>query len=151
MPDFPAIREIATFLERWAPRSTAQSYDNVGLQVGDPDARVERAVIALDMTPAVLEEAISIEASLVITHHPLLFHPLTHVTTTTFVSNLAYRLAANGIGLYSIHTNLDAASGGVSYALGRQLGLTDMNFLDVFTPDGDAPDLTASNVDEIGF
>jgi len=135
MSDIPTIHQVARFLEQWAPRASAQSYDNVGLQVGDPQAEVHTAVLALDMTPAVLEEARAVEASLVITHHPLIFRPLRHVTTAEYTSNLTLRLAAEGVALYSIHTNLDAASGGVSFALGRQLGLTDLEFLDAFDPE----------------
>ena len=125
----PSVRDVAHFLEEWAPLSSAQSYDNVGLQVGDPSRRVVRGLIALDMTPDVLEEAQEMEASLIITHHPLIFRPLRSVTTEDFNANLAYGLAASGIALYSIHTNLDSAPGGVSFALGRHLGLADLDFL----------------------
>ncbi len=137
MPDFPTIRDIAAFLEDWAPRASAQPYDNVGLQVGDPTVAVRRALLALDMTPQVLDEAASAAAELIITHHPLIFRPLRSVTPTSFSSNLAYRLAASGIALYSIHTNLDAASGGVSFALARRLGISDLEFLQTFEIDGE--------------
>ena len=137
--DFPTIGAIGEALEAWAPRGTAQSYDNVGLQVGDARRRVERALIALDMTPAVYEEARRQGATLVITHHPLLFSPLRSVTADGFVSSLALRLAEAGIALYSIHTNLDAAPGGVSFALAERLGLEDVRFLDPFEEaDGEA-------------
>ncbi|MEX0746393.1 MAG: Nif3-like dinuclear metal center hexameric protein [Rhodothermales bacterium] len=131
----PSVRDIAHFLEEWAPLSSAQSYDNVGLQVGDPTARVLRGLIALDMTPDVLEEAREMRASLIITHHPLIFRPLQSVTTEHFSGNLAFGLAASGIALYSIHTNLDAAPGGVSFALGRHLGLVDLDFLEMDSED----------------
>src|SRR5690606_606058 len=108
----------------------AQSYDNVGLQIGDPARTVERALLALDLTPQVVEEARALGATLIITHHPLLFRPLRAVTTASFVSGLALRLAEAGIALYSIHTNLDAAPGGVSFALAEQLGLQEIRFLD---------------------
>ncbi len=134
MPDSetPSIRSIADALEAWAPPGSAQSYDNVGLQVGDASRPVSTALLALDMTPQVLEEAKSLGAELVITHHPLLFRPLGSVTAGGFVSTLALRLAEAGIGLYSIHTNLDAAPGGVSFALAEHLGLTEVEFLDGF-------------------
>lgn len=128
----PTILDIAEFLERWAPRSSAQSYDNVGLQVGDPAVAVKTGLIALDMTPDVLNEAESLDASLVITHHPLIFQPLRYITPQTYTSNLALRLAASGIALYSIHTNLDAASGGVSFALAETLGVRNLGFLEAF-------------------
>ena len=92
------------------------------------DKRIE--VIALDMTPDVLAESREIEASLVITHHPLIFRPLRRLTTESLNPSLALGLASTGIALYSIHTNLDAAPGGVSFALGKQLGLLQLDFLE---------------------
>jgi dinuclear metal center YbgI/SA1388 family protein len=130
--NYPTLQAISNALEIWAPPESAQSYDNVGLQVGDPDRAVRKVLIALDATPAVLEEAQNIGADLIITHHPLLFKPLRHLTPQTFVSNLAFRLAQSGIALYSIHTNLDAAPAGVSFALAHHLGLEDVRFLDIF-------------------
>ena len=129
---YPTIGDIGKALEAWAPRDSAQEYDNVGLQVGDARRAVTRALIALDLTPAVLAEAKQHEATLIITHHPLLFHPLRSVTADGFVSSLALRLAEAGIALYSIHTNLDAALGGVSFALADLLDLEDIRFLDPF-------------------
>ncbi|MDQ7039789.1 MAG: Nif3-like dinuclear metal center hexameric protein [Rhodothermus sp.] len=126
---FPTIREITEALEAWAPPGSAQSYDNVGLQVGDPERTVRRALLALDMTPAVFEEARALGAELIITHHPLLFRPLRQLTPGNLVASLALRLAESGIALYSIHTNLDAAPGGVSFALATHLGLQDVQFL----------------------
>lgn len=105
------------------------SYDNVGLQVGDPDTEVRTALLGLDMTPELLEEAKKLGATLILTHHPLLFRPVRAVTTETYVPNLVWRLAAENIALYSIHTNLDAAPGGVSFALAHRLGLEDAVFL----------------------
>lgn len=132
MDDAPTISEITDTLEAWAPPGSAQDYDNVGLQVGDASRSVSTAILALDATPEVLDEAKQADADLVITHHPLLFQPLDGVTADSFVSNLALRHAEEGIGLYSIHTNLDAAPGGVSFALAERLGLTEVEFLDGF-------------------
>ncbi len=126
---YPTVREIATALEAWASPGSAQSYDNVGLQVGDPAQSVRRALLALDLTPAVLEEARALKAELIITHHPLLFRPLRQLTPDALVSSLAFRLVTSGIALYSVHTNLDAAPGGVSFALAEHLGLKDVQFL----------------------
>lgn len=132
MDDVPSIADVAEALEAWAPPGSAQDYDNVGLQVGDPDRTVDAAVLALDATPEVLDEAQQNGADLVITHHPLLFQPLDGVTADGYVSSLALRFAEAGVGLYSIHTNLDAAPGGVSFALAEHLGLTEVGFLDGF-------------------
>jgi dinuclear metal center YbgI/SA1388 family protein len=124
------IRDIARVLEAWAPPGLAQSYDNVGLQVGDPAQEVAAVVVALDLTPAVMEEARAVGATLVLTHHPLLFRPLKSLTPSHWAGGLALRLAQAGIALYSLHTNLDAAPGGVSFALAEHLGLEGVRFLE---------------------
>ncbi len=128
----PTIRDVSEPLEAWAPPGSAQDYDNVGLHVGDASREVTSAVVALDCTPQVLEEAKELGAELIIAHHPLIFGRLSSVTADEFVSNLALRLAESGVALYCIHTNLDAAPGGVSFALAEQIGLTDVEFLDGF-------------------
>ncbi len=125
----PTIRDIADALEAWACPAWAESYDNVGLQVGDPACRVTRAVVALDCTPAVVSDAVRRGVGLVITHHPLLFHPVRSVTWDAPTSNLILRLARAHIALYSVHTNLDAAPGGVSVTLAEKLDLADVELL----------------------
>jgi dinuclear metal center YbgI/SA1388 family protein len=132
METTPTIADVTDALEAWAPPGSAQDYDNVGLQVGDASRTVDTALLALDATPQVLEEAQEIGADLIVTHHPLLFRPLDGVTADSYVSNLALRLAESETALYSIHTNLDAAPGGVSFALADRLGLTEVGFLDGF-------------------
>jgi dinuclear metal center YbgI/SA1388 family protein len=132
METTPTIADVTDALEAWAPPGSAQDYDNVGLQVGDASRTVDTALLALDATPQVLEEAQEIDADLIVTHHPLLFRPLDGVTADSYVSNLALRLAESETALYSIHTNLDAAPGGVSFALADRLGLTEVGFLDGF-------------------
>ncbi|MDZ4698836.1 MAG: Nif3-like dinuclear metal center hexameric protein, partial [Rhodothermales bacterium] len=124
-----SIAAITAALEAWAPPASAQGYDNVGLQVGDDGVSVETALLALDLTPAVLDEAIALGARLIITHHPLIFKPLRFVRSGDWHGELVLRLARAGIALYAIHTNLDAAHGGVSMALAEQLGLRDIAFL----------------------
>lgn len=122
-------REIAHALEAWADPAFAESYDNVGLQVGSPDQVVSRVLIALDLTPAALDEAVQKGASMIVTHHPLLFRAVSHVLENEFIGQLILRLARENITLYSIHTNLDAAYGGVSMALAEVLGLQNGRFL----------------------
>ena len=125
----PTVAEIARVLERWAPPAQKLDYDNVGLQVGDPAAPVTRVLVALDLTPAVLDEAEAMGAELVVTHHPLLFRPLKRLTPDDPTGALALRLARTGTAYYAIHTNLDAALAGVSVALAERLGLTGVRFL----------------------
>ena len=119
----PTIRDVADVLEAWAPRGSAQSYDNVGLQVGDAGKSISRGLIALDLTPQVIEEAKGRAADLIITHHPVIFNPLNRVVETDSFEALPYRLIRSGIAHYAIHTNADAAPDGVSFALAEQLVL----------------------------
>jgi dinuclear metal center YbgI/SA1388 family protein len=123
------VGDIIRSFETWAPTATAESWDNVGLQLGDPQNGVKRALVALDLTPTVAAEAIEIGVDLVITHHPVIFRPIRSVRADDLVGSLLLRLARANIALYSAHTNLDSARGGVSFALAEQLGLRDLAFL----------------------
>ncbi len=125
----PTVADIARALEAWAPPGSKMDFDAVGLQVGEPGAEISRVLVALDLTPAVVDEAAAWGAELIVTHHPLLFRPLKRLVPTDFVSALAYRLAQTGIAYHAIHTNLDAAPGGVSFALAERLGIEDLDFL----------------------
>ena len=121
--------DLAQALESWADPAFAESYDNVGLQVGSATQIIRRVLIALDLTPGVVEEAIQKECSMILTHHPLLFHSPSRILEGDFIGQLILRLAKENITLYSIHTNLDAAHGGVSIALAEILGLHRRTFL----------------------
>jgi len=123
------LKDIDSALMDWAPAGTAQSYDNVGLQIGRLSKNVARCLIALDLTPDVVREAINSDVDCVITHHPLIFKPLSDLTDGSLVSSMALDLAEAKIALYAIHTNLDAAHGGVSFELAKSLGLENIEFL----------------------
>jgi len=124
------VRDVTDVLEAWAPPGSKLDFDRVGLQVGDSKVEVDRVLVALDLTPAVIDEAEEVGAQLIVTHHPLLFKPIDRVTTDRLVPALAYRLARAGIAYYAIHTNLDAAKDGVSVALAHKLGLEEVTFLE---------------------
>jgi len=123
------VQDIDAALQEWAPAETAQSYDNVGLQIGRSSREVSRCLIALDLTPDVIAEAKTLDVDCIITHHPLLFRPLESLTDASLVSSMALEMAESGIALYAIHTNLDAARDGVSFELARTLGLEHIDFL----------------------
>lgn len=123
------VRDIASFIEAWAPPASALDYDNVGLQIGRPNRSVEKVLVALEVTLDVVNEALEIGADLIVVHHPLIFRPLKSVTSESREGGLALRIAESGIALYAAHTNLDAATGGVSFALADKLGLRDVTFL----------------------
>ena len=123
------VADVLDHLHAWAPPGQKADFDRVGLQVGDPDAAVSRVLVALDLTPAVVDEAAETGAGLIVTHHPLLFKPAGQITATHPVGSLVWRLARAGVSYAAVHTNLDAARGGVSFALAEQLGVRDAQIL----------------------
>ncbi|MCR5826739.1 MAG: Nif3-like dinuclear metal center hexameric protein [Oscillospiraceae bacterium] len=122
----PTVREIETALYEWAPRELAESWDNVGLLVGSADAQVHRVLIALDVTEWVAEEAIRRGAELIVAHHPVMncrWHEVQSVVDDNAQGRVLMRLLQNGVSAICMHTNLDAAEGGVNDVLARLLGL----------------------------
>lgn len=123
------VSNVVQALDAWAPPGQKADFDRVGLQVGDPSAPARGVVVALDLTPAVIDEAIERDAGMIVTHHPLLFTPIDRVTAGHPTGGLVLRLAQAGIAFMAIHTNLDAAWDGVSFGLARQLGLESVELL----------------------
>jgi len=123
------VSDIHRVIEEWAPAATAQSYDNVGLLVGRMSRSVSSVLVALDVTPQVVEEAIEAGVDCLLVHHPLIFKPLKRLTDDSLESSMALKLAEAGIALYVAHTNLDAARDGVSFQLARDLGISNPEFL----------------------
>ena len=126
------VREIESFLYSWAPRELAESWDNVGLLVGDPEAAVERVLVALDITPQVAEEALERGCQLVVAHHPVMncaWHPVQTVRADDRQGRTLTALLRGGVAAICMHTNLDAAEGGVNDILAEKLGLTQPEML----------------------
>ncbi len=117
------LARIAAALEAAAPLALAESWDRPGLQVGSLDAPVARVLIALDPTPSVVGEAVRRGADLLVTHHPLFLRAPTCLDWATPVGRIVRLLAREDLSLYSAHTNLDRAPGGVSDWLAGRLGL----------------------------
>ena len=113
-------------MERIAPRELALDFDNPGLLVEPDHDAIARVLVALDCTKPVAEEAIEWGADLVLAHHPLFFHPVSHMAYSDPATAAACMLLRNGIGLFAAHTNLDAAKGGVNDTLCELLGLADL-------------------------
>ena len=124
------ISDITTLIEQFAPLAWQESYDNAGLVVGRPDQEVHRALLAVDVTEEVLDEAEREECDLVITHHPIIFHPLKRFNSATPVERCVERAIRSGIALYACHTNLDSAPHGMSWRLAEQLGIGDLRLLE---------------------
>ena len=113
------IIDVIEYTKQLAPYETADEWDNVGLLAGDEDADVSRVLLALDITPAVIEEAAEKGAGLIISHHPVIFEPLRSLDP----SEPPYLLAKSGIAALCLHTNLDRAEQGVNTALAAALQL----------------------------
>jgi len=124
------LREIHHILESWTPKATAWERDNVGLQIGSMDQAIRRILVTLDVTDAVLDEARRKRIDLIVSHHPLLFHPLLSITPEHRTGRLALKTLQSNTALYAMHTNLDFARSGVSFALAEALGLQETRFLE---------------------
>lgn len=120
------VQQIITVMEQLAPRSYAESWDNVGLMVGNRNAVVTGVVTTLDVTEEAVEYAIEQNCNLIISHHPLIFKGLKQLSYDTVQGRMINRLIQHKIAVYSAHTNLDIASGGLNDMLAKQLGLTDI-------------------------
>ena len=145
------IKEVICALERFAPLPLQESYDNAGLQVGLTEVEASGALLCLDVTEEVLDEAVSLGCNLVVSHHPLLFHGLKRVTDRTLVERCLSKAIKNDITIYSAHTNLDNAEDGVNYKIADKLGLEDVRLLQphpvsIESPEGDYTVMAGSGV-----
>ncbi len=122
----PSLADVVRALEAFYPPSTAQSWDQVGLVSGDLAQPVAGVLFAVDPTLAVIDEARSLGADLVVTHHPLLLRGVHSVATSTAKGAAITALVVHDIALYVAHTNADVAEPGVNDALAQACGLTDL-------------------------
>lgn len=124
------IKEVVATLEQFAPLPLQESYDNAGLQIGLTEAEDASGVLlCLDVTEDVIAEADRKGCNLIVSHHPLLFRPLRHITSATMVERCVASALRKGISIYSAHTNLDNAYGGVNFMIAERIGLADVHFL----------------------
>jgi dinuclear metal center YbgI/SA1388 family protein len=130
----PTVCEIWNVLSKWAPPGLAESWDNIGLQVGDSNAPVQRLMVALDATENVLEAASERKAQMVLTHHPLLFRPVSSLDISKQLPRLLAGFLRKNIALAAAHTNLDSTIGGVSDLLANAFGLSDVKPLHTSEP-----------------
>ncbi len=122
----PTLAQVVKVLEQMYDPAWARDWDAVGLVCGDPSAPVRRVLLAVDPVDAVVDEAVAWHADLLLTHHPLFLRPVHGVPATSSKGRVVHRLVRSGCGLYTAHTNADVAAPGVSDALARVLGLTDL-------------------------
>jgi dinuclear metal center YbgI/SA1388 family protein len=123
------VQDIQEVIEAWAPKEVAAENDNVGLQIGSNGEKIQRILVALEITAEVISEAKQKKVDLIITHHPLLFHPLKSVTDSTDSGKFVREIVQSNIAVYSTHTNLDFARNGVSFVLAERMDLTEIDFL----------------------
>lgn len=114
-------------LERFAPLPLQESYDNAGLQIGLTEAEVSGVLLCLDVTEAVVDEALRRGCNLIVSHHPLIFHKLAHVTGSTYVERCVAKAIKNDVSIASMHTNLDAVLGGVNHKIAEKMGLQQLS------------------------
>jgi len=120
---------IIKYMEQMAPPKLAQSWDNTGFLIGDTEQKIKRVLVALDVTPDVVDEAIAIGAEMIITHHPLIFKPLNNIRRDNPLGRVIYRLIQHNINVYSAHTNLDSVDEGVNHTLAKLLELKNIQLL----------------------
>jgi dinuclear metal center YbgI/SA1388 family protein len=123
------IRGIVEAMEAWAPVSLAESWDNSGLLIGAPGDPVSALLLALDVTERTIDTACSAGASLIISHHPPLFRPLSRLTGSHPSVRVVRKAIRENVAVYTAHTNLDQVPGGVSHALADRLGLRNVSIL----------------------
>ena len=120
------VQQVEQSLFDWAPRHLAESWDNVGHLVGDPGREVRRILVSLDITEQVVQEAVDGGFDLIVSHHPVMnctWHPVQTLRTDDRQGRILTKLAENRISAICMHTNLDAADGGVNDVLAEKLGL----------------------------
>lgn len=132
----PRLSEVIAALENLWPAQRAESWDAVGTVAGDPDQEVTRVLFAVDPVRETVDEAVKLDADLLVTHHPLYLRGTTTVAASTFKGRVVHDLIKNDIALHVAHTNADKADPGVSDALAGALGL---RVLRPLVPDRDDP------------
>ncbi|MBE0536831.1 MAG: Nif3-like dinuclear metal center hexameric protein [Phycisphaerae bacterium] len=132
------IDRIAAEIEKIAPLKLAQDWDNVGFLIGDPDREIDRILVTIDITRDVVAEAKAYKADLIVSYHPAIWDGLKKITAAG-PSGVIYNLIRAGIGVYSIHTSLDVAAGGVNDALADILGLVECGPIGDYVDDPAGP------------
>ena len=125
------VSEIIGFITDIAPLHWQESYDNSGLLIGDPDAMVDKALLTLDVTEKVVDEAIENSFHLIISHHPLIFKGVKNILNDNTLGRIITKAIKHDISIAAMHTNLDNSYYGVNRILAEKLGLKDLNILHV--------------------
>ena len=123
------LNQIINIIEQFAPPAYQESYDNAGLITGNADMNITGAIICLDSTEDVLDEAIRKNCNLVIAHHPIIFSGIKKLNGKNYVERVIIKAIKNDIAIYAAHTNLDNVYKGVNNKIAEKLGLTNLKIL----------------------
>jgi dinuclear metal center YbgI/SA1388 family protein len=123
------LKDLTSYLDSAIPLSFQESYDNSGLQVGSPEQEISSAMISLDVTEKVIDEAIAKKCNLVVSHHPLIFNGIKSLTGKSFTEIIVCKAVKNDIAVYSAHTNLDIFNDGISRKMAEKIGLGEIKVL----------------------
>ncbi|MFZ5946082.1 MAG: Nif3-like dinuclear metal center hexameric protein [Bacillota bacterium] len=121
--------DIINLIEELAHPRHAESWDKIGLQIGDPATAVNKVLVSLDVTPQLVQEAVQEGVDLIVTHHTPFFNPLESIRWDKPLGQIVQKLVQSNINLYCAHTNLDSVQGGVSDVLADKIGLQDVSVL----------------------
>lgn len=133
------IKQIYDWLNAIAPFDTAEGFDNVGLLIGSYDTEVSDVLFGMDVTEALVSEAVQIGAQLIISHHPFIFNPIKRIDYDTPNGRILHSVMTNQISIIAAHTNWDKASGGICDSLAKKLSLHDIVNGDDFLRIGSLP------------
>ena len=122
------IKEVIRALERFAPLPLQADFDNAGLQIGLTEADVSGALLCLDVTPKIVDEAVAKGCNLIVSHHPLIFRKLNRIADENEVQVTVRKAIEQRVAIVSMHTNIDSAQGGVNYKIAEKIGLHDLRF-----------------------
>ncbi|MCR4849277.1 MAG: Nif3-like dinuclear metal center hexameric protein [Bacteroidales bacterium] len=123
------VKDIMSCITEIAPLQWQEHYDNAGIQVGDLNAEVRKTLICLDITEEIVDEAVAKNCDLIVSHHPLIFHGLKHLTSDTYIERAVRKAIKHDVTMISMHTNLDNSYFGVSRMLADKLGLKKLHLL----------------------
>ena len=123
------LKEIINYFESFAPAALQEDYDNVGLLVGNPEMKTDSALLTIDVTEEVVEEAIKKKCGLIIAHHPVIYTGIKKLTGRNYVERLIIKAIKNDIAIFAAHTNLDVIPGGVNTRICEKLGLKNLSVL----------------------
>ena len=123
------LTEICSYLDSAVPLSFQEGYDNSGLQVGQPEKEITSAMVTLDVTEEVIDEAIREGCDMIISHHPIIFSPIKKISGQSYTGRILIKAIKHDISIYTSHTNLDMSGEGVSKKMAKKLGLMNINVL----------------------